>query len=81
LELTKVVNSEKTFLRFVETGLSPFDWHSFEIKLYGDSIDVLVDGVLYMDVKDGPLSRGTVCLTGICSARLAFFKEVKVYPI
>ena len=80
LELTKVVGSEKTFLRFVETGLSPFDWHSFEIILYGHTINVLVDGVLYMEVEDGSPSKGMVCLTGICSARLAFFKGVKVYP-
>jgi len=81
LELTKVVGSEKTFLRFVETGLSPFDWHSFEIKLYGTSINVSVDDVLYLDIEDGSLTRGVVCLTGICSARLAFFKEVKVLPV
>ncbi len=81
LELTKVVGSEKTFLRFVKTDLSPFDWHSFEIKQYRNSINVSVDGVLYMEVEDGSPSNGVVYLTGICSARLAFFKRIKVYPI
>ena len=80
LELTKVVSSEKTFLNFVETDLSPFDWHSFEIILEGPSIRVLVDGVLYVDIKDDSSSKGVVCLSGICSARLAFFKGVEVYP-
>jgi len=81
LELTKVVNSEKTYMNFVQTKLSPFDWHSFEIILEGPSIRVSVDGGLYIDIKDDSLSKGMVCLTGICSARLAFFREVKVYAI
>lgn len=80
LEFTKVVASEKTFLRFVETDLSPFDWHNFEIVLDGPRIRVSVDGVPYMDIEDDSLPNGMVCLTGICSAKLAFFKEIEVYP-
>lgn len=81
LELTKVVSSERAFLVFVKTDLSPFDGHSFEILLDGSSIKVSVDGALYLDIIDDSLSKGMVCLRAFCSAVLALFKEVEVYPI
>lgn len=81
LELTKVVESEKTFLTFVGTDLSPFDTHRFEVKLEGPSIQVSVDGFLYIDIYDESLSKGNVFLSGLCCARLAFFNKVKIYPI
>jgi 4-hydroxybenzoate polyprenyltransferase len=76
LELTKVVDSEKTFLTFVGTGMSPFDAHRFEIKLKGSLIQVSVDDVLYIELSDKSLSKGNVLLSGLCCARLAFFDDV-----
>ena len=81
LELTKVVASEKTFLAFVKTDLSPFDWHRFEIILEGPSIKVSVDGALYLDVPDGSISKGMVYLRSQDSAILALFIEVEVYSL
>lgn len=81
LELTKVVASERTFLAFFKTELSPFDWHSFDIILNGPSIKVSVDGALYLDLIDDSLSKGRVCLRALDSTILVLFKEVEVYPI
>ena len=81
LELTKVIASEKTFLKNVRTSLSPFDWHRFEITVEGSSIIVSVDDIKYLDIIDDSLSKGMIHLRGFCNARLAFFNEVKIFPI
>lgn len=81
LELTKLVESMKTFLAFVKTNLSPFEWHYFEILLEGPSIKVLVDGSIYLTIIDDSLSKGMVSLRSICCARLALYKDVEVYSI
>lgn len=78
LELAKTVGSKKTYLNFVRTDLSPFDWHRFEIALKGPSIKVWVDGAQFVDVVDDSLSNGVIRLSGFYSARLAFFKNVEV---
>ncbi|NIU82357.1 MAG: hypothetical protein GWN17_02180 [Candidatus Korarchaeota archaeon] len=78
LELTKVVNYEKQFLSFVDTGLSPFYWHHFKILNIGGEIHVYVDNTHYISLVDEMPFLGDFVLIGEVSAKLAFFKNAHV---
>ena len=78
LELTKVVNYEKQFLSFVDTGLSPFNWHHFKILNTGEEIHVYVDNTLYISLVDETPFHGDLVLIGEISAKLAFFRDIQV---
>jgi hypothetical protein len=78
LELTKVVNYEKQFLSFADTGLSPFYWHHFKILNIREEIHVYLNNTLYISLIDEMLFHGDLVLIGEVSAKLAFFKNVHV---
>jgi hypothetical protein len=78
LELTKVVNYEKHFLSYVDTGLSPFYWHHFKIINLGKEIHIYVDDMLFISLVDESPFHGDLVLIGEVSAKLAFFRNVHV---
>jgi hypothetical protein len=78
LELTKVIDSDKIFLSFVDTNLSPFNWHSFKIIINNDYINVYIDEIPFLQVNEPLDNKGRVVLSGINSARLALFKNIGV---
>jgi hypothetical protein len=81
LELAKNQGSKITVITLIDTNLSPFSWHNFEIHLKEPYIQVFVDGTQYLDEIDYSLSKGRVCLKGFQNAILTFFKNVEVEPL
>jgi len=60
-ELSKVVNGVKTVgLSYVNTTLSPFEEHVFEVRVINTRIEAYVDGVKYIDVEDGSGKAGLI---------------------
>lgn len=78
LELTKVVNGEKQYLSFVDTGLTPFRWHHFKVINLVDEIRVYIDDTPYISLVEKSPFHGDLVLIGEVSAKYAFFKDVHV---
>ncbi len=75
LEFTTSTGCVPNF-HFVQSTLSPFDWHTVRMELVGNSGKVYVDNVLYFDITDpiiGALGNGNVQLVSWGPSSSTFF--------